>query len=170
MKKPELYSDFYKKYFAVVYRYVLVRVGLRHETEDIVQTVFFKIYRRLVRGDATTKLTAAYLFMIVRHVLIDYFKKHKELSINTIGQVVERESLDSKIFENLDKDWLLKLIVSALKKLSYDQREVIIMKFINDLSNNEIAKILNKTEENIRQIQCRAIKALRDILIKERYI
>lgn len=171
MKEDKIYTAFYKKYFSAVYRHVLARIGSRQETEDIVQTIFLKIYLRFRDDNFKQKLTASYLFAAVRHSLVDYFKKHhKELPVEVIGKMPSRERLSAEVFENLDKERRLKLIVSVLNKLSYEQREVIIMRFISGLETREIAGILNKTQDNIRQIQCRAIKTLRNILTKAKYL
>ncbi|MFZ2970327.1 MAG: sigma-70 family RNA polymerase sigma factor, partial [Minisyncoccia bacterium] len=51
----------------------------------------------------------------------------------------------------------------AVSKLPDEQQEIITLKFINDLSNREISRILGKKEDAIRQLQCRAIRNLKDI-------
>ena len=56
----------------------------------------------------------------------------------------------------------LQFIYEAVRDLSEDQQTVIIMKFINDLPNSEIAELLGKKEEAVRQLQSRGIKKLRE--------
>lgn len=53
------------------------------------------------------------------------------------------------------------IIHQGISCLTEEQQEVIIMKFINELSNQEIANLLGKTKKALRQLQCRALKALR---------
>lgn len=52
----------------------------------------------------------------------------------------------------------------ALQGLTDIQREVITLKFMNELTNKEVAELLGKTEESVRQLQCRAIRSLKSIL------
>jgi RNA polymerase sigma-70 factor (ECF subfamily) len=56
-----------------------------------------------------------------------------------------------------------------LQELTDIQREVITLKFISGLSNKEIAELLGKTDEAVRQLQCRALKSLKIILKNQKY-
>jgi len=94
--------------------------------------------------------------------VIDYWRKKKEVDISDIEEIFENIPSSGKTpEESLESYEIAEKVKQAIKNLTDEQQEVIILKFINDLSNKEIAELIGKSEEAIRQLQCRALKALR---------
>ena len=157
------FNKLYRLYFTPIFRYIYFRVKTKETAEDLAQEVFLKVYRSLAVFKATKASPLAYFFTVARNTVIDYWKKKKDILTDDLEsfKAVDKaknpaEMADIKIAgETLQK---------AVKKLTEEQQEVIVMKFISDLPNKEIANLLSKTEEAVRQIQCRALKALRQEL------
>jgi len=162
LKSSSEFDYIYGEYFTPLYRYILSQVKDRQITEDLVQTVFFKVLQKF----PPEKLPPLpYFFTIARNSIIDYWKKKKEtiLDISAIpfSSLID-ESANSQ--KNLEKKFNLQEISQALEELSYEQKEVLTLHFISDLPNSEIAQLLEKSEEAIRQIQYRALKRLRTMI------
>jgi len=110
----------------------------------------------------------AYFFAVARNTVIDYWRTRKNnIQIDdpksSTQNIVKEDDNPQKIYQ--EKETQL-VISKAINQLTDAQQEVIILKFINNLSNKEIACLLEKSEEAIRQIQCRALKSIRDYLKK----
>lgn len=149
-------------YFTPIYRYIYLRTGNKELTEDLAQTVFLKIYKSINNYQDIGKNPLAYFFTVARNAITDYYKKKKAILIdkpleNFISLKNEKLSPLHSI-EEKEKKELIKFIIKQLNK---NQQEIIILKFIEGLSNKEIAKLIGKKEDAIRQLQCRAIKNLR---------
>lgn len=157
----DAYGKLYEQYYVPVFRYVYFQVRNREEAEDLAQTVFFKVYRSL--ADFQEKASPlGYFFTVARNAVIDHWRKKKEITLEDTQEVFinipsnernPREAAEDK--ESSEK------IHRAMEHLTPIQKEVITLKFLNELSNREIAGLLGKTEEAIRQLQFRALKVLR---------
>jgi len=157
------FKNIYENYFTPIYRYIYFRVKNRDDAEDLTQTVFLKAYKSIPDLQKITDRPLAYFFTIARNTVIDHWRKKKDI-------LIEEDILDKIPTNNLnpqemaEKTEIETMIRRAIKQLTDDQQEVIILKFINELSNQEISKLLNKSEDAIRQLQCQALKALRQNL------
>ena|SRR5579884_834426 len=158
----DAYGQLYSEFYLPVFRYIYFRINQKEEAEDLTQTVFLKAYTSIERYQSRSVDPLAYFYTIARNVVIDYYRRKKELSLESnLGQAMEipdkKENIEATFIqkENAEK------VQQAISKLPLDQKEVIILKFINDLNNAEIARLLGKNEATIRQIQHRALKALK---------
>lgn len=149
----------YELYFTPVYRYLRLRVANREDCEDLVQMVFLKAYQAFPNFQEREGSPLAYFFTIARNLAIDHWRKqrgHLHSDIESFELIDGSEASDQALAGEGKR-----LVYQALAKLKKDQREVLILRFINELSNREIAGIMEKTEEAVRQIQSRALRALR---------
>lgn len=159
----EAFGSLYKLYFIPVFRYIYLRVKSREETEDLAQNVFLKVFQNISNFQEQGKSPLAYFFAIARNAVINHWRKKKNVSIDlqTISEIADPAGHPHQLTEQNET---AKTMRRVIQKLSDDQQEAIILKFINELPNSEIAKLLGKTEEAVRQLQCRALKALRQYL------
>jgi len=158
----DAFSRLYELYFTPVFRYIYLRVRNKDETDDLIQTVFLKVFQSIGRWQEK-KPPLAYFFTIARNTVIDYWRKKKEIKIDDpekiFNQIPDDAATPQELLEKAD---VAKIVRCAIQSLIGEQQDVIILKFINDLPNKEIAELLGKTEGAIRQLQCRALKALRE--------
>lgn len=158
----EAFGTLYDLYFTPVFRYLYLRTKEKQAAEDLAQTVFLKAYQSLGRYREEGKSPLHYFFTIARNTFIDYLRRQKHAVLPITDEVL-KNTADSaaESARAAEKRETAQTVKSALLKLTEEQQEIIIMKFINELSNREIAAILGKSEEAVRQLQYRALKALR---------
>jgi len=157
----EAFGLLYELYFVPIFRYIYFRVNSRVEAEDLTQEVFLKTYRNIENFEDKNKLPLAYFFTIARNTVIDYWRKKKELVVNEEKILAKTPAKNSNPIDLVEKKEIGEIIKQSLQDLTEEQQEVIILKFFSERSNREIATLLNISEEAIRQLQCRALKALR---------
>jgi len=163
----EAFGSLYKLYYTPIYRYIHYRLKDKDEVPDLVQTVFLKVYNALSSISETTKEPLAYFYTVARNTLIDYRRKKKDIYIlddEFAPDVVSEERGADEIFDDTS---MFESVRSAMKELSKEQQEVLTLKFIQDLSYKEIAQILGKREDAVRQLQSRGLKILKDTLDKK---
>lgn len=150
----DAFESVYSQLYLPVFRYIARRVTDRRDTEDLVQQVFLKLLTSRTTFTETASGPLAYLFTVARTTVIDYWKKQ--------GRVI---TLDDDMLENISEtkidSHVTSDIATALQQVAADGRAVIELKFVYGFSTSEIARRLNKSEAAIRQIQCRALSALR---------
>jgi len=163
----DAFACIYDEYFSHIYRYVYYRVN-KGDVDDVVAQVFMKAWNNLGRFRTREGATfGAWLFKIAHNLVVDQYRKHRSVSELPIDIADERESTDPrKIAQNKLDQVVLKKALSHLKEA---YRQVIVLKFINGFSNQEVAEILKRKEGNIRILQFRALKELKNILQKMGY-
>lgn len=159
------FEKLYKMYYVPIFRYTYLRIQDKQEAEDIVQEVFMKVYKSIENYSDQGKDPLAYFFTIARNKVIDFYRKKKDISLDENFTAAERlESPKDAPEELLEQNENAKIVNLAIQSLNDTQREVVILKFINGFDNDQIAKMLGKREDAIRQIQHRALKALKQKL------
>jgi RNA polymerase sigma-70 factor (ECF subfamily) len=145
----------------LMYRFMFWRTKDEMLAEDLTSNVFEKAWR--TRQSFKGGSTKAWLYRIAHTTLIDYWRKKKEVlgQDDVISQAVsDATDLD----EALDQDLARAELQRALTKLPKDMRQVVYMRFIEGRSARDVATLLNISEANVRVIQYRALKKLRDYL------
>ena len=156
----DAFEELYREYFVPIFRYIYYRISDKKEAEDLTQTVFIKVYGSIYRFEDKNYSPLSYFFSVARTTVIDYWRKKKPVFM---GEEEERKLADSKNFptETFEHYERSKLVNQAIMKLTEEQQEVIIMRFINEMTYREIAFLLDKSEEAVRQLQFRALKNLK---------
>ena len=157
------FSYLYEYYISPIFRFIYFRVKSYEEAEDLTQAVFLKAWNGLPDYKQKKNLFGAWLYTIARNTIIDYWKKKKEWKISDLAKDTIKDHREP-IYDLIEEEEDFRAVKEAISLLTEDQQEVIILKFIEDLSNKEIAKIMNKKQDAIRQLQSRAIKELRKYL------
>lgn len=149
------FIEIYNKYSGKVYHCLLKRCRNEEETQELFQKVFMKFHQSREKYDPKYPLMQ-WIYVISKSVFFDYCRAQK--------REVEIEDLKEEQFLNLKKDNIeeneQKFSDQNLDQLSEDQRSVLHLKVIEELSYEEISKKLNRTESTIRKIYSRAINKL----------
>jgi RNA polymerase sigma-70 factor (ECF subfamily) len=165
----EAFGYLYNEFYTPIYRYIHFRTNSWSEetAEDITQEVFLKAYNSFKNYTYSGKSPLAYFYTIARNILIDKGRK-KRVKIERLDlkdELIEEipDTLENILEQNIRKENEEDLH-KKISQLSEDQQDVIILKFIDGLSNAEISKVLNKSEVSVRQLQSKGLKSLRKIL------
>ena len=168
---PQAFSRLYNLYYTPVYKYIYFRIGKSRDdsAEDITQDVFLKAYTSFASYSYTGKSLLAYLYTIARNTLIDRGRKKKiqlvelDSEDSTLEQIPDTANGPSDQYAKKEESEDLRAHICLL---SPDQQDVIILRFIEELTTKEISETLGKSEEAVRQLQSKGLRALRDILNK----
>ncbi len=154
--EKEAFGKLYEMYLDRIYRFIFFKVRQdRLLAEDLTAEVFVKAWLHL--SSFKKGSFQAWLYTIARNRVIDHIRtahQHVELDDSLADQ---KESVEDTVIRALTAEQ----IMEGLQELSEEQREIIILRFVQDLSYKEIATITQKKEEAIRALQYRALKQLR---------
>ncbi|MFZ0280963.1 MAG: sigma-70 family RNA polymerase sigma factor [Bacteroidales bacterium] len=155
----------YERYKMPVYAYFFkTTCGDREASEDLVQTVFYRAikYKNTFTGQGSF---ANWLFRIARNAGLDHNTKRKKYSDSYDTDIRTVRSAMTDEDENEKRDQIA-ILSFAMRKLEYEDREIIILGKIECLRYREIAEILGTTEGNIKIRMFRAVRKLKDIFTK----
>jgi RNA polymerase sigma-70 factor, ECF subfamily len=155
----EAFGQLYDAYMERIYRFVYFRVEDQQTAEDITSQVFLKAWSNLDRFQFSRTPYLAWLYTIAHNAVIDHYRTRK---VTTALDDVQLSQPDhSELVENeIDLTVEMKSVKTALQALTDDQQKVLTLKFIEGMSNNEIARHLGKREGAIRALQMRGLQAL----------
>ena len=105
---------------------------------------------------------SAWLYRIARNLVIDHQRRGNRLK--PLDEVEHTRHMSENPVELAEKrlDW--EELRSALGELTDEQREVVVLKFVEDLQNQEVAAIVGKNEGSVKALQHRALRSLRRVL------
>ncbi len=155
------FGQIYDKYAPRIYRYFFLKLGgKKGEAEDLTHEVFLSAWKSIETFDIRGVPFSSYLYRVARNAVIDYWRtKRPTLDIDVLPE--ELFSEDPDVGEKMDLDADMEMVKRRVASLDPVYQDVLIMKFVEDLSNREIADALDKSEGAIRVIQHRALKQLK---------
>ncbi|MFW0837829.1 MAG: RNA polymerase sigma factor [Candidatus Komeilibacteria bacterium] len=155
------FANIYNKYVSRLYRFAYYKTSNKEMAEDLVSQTFLKMWEKILVGGQIRSLQAL-LYQILRNLIIDYYRSRQrtELPLSYDLQDEGQDATD-RIHAHIDRQ----LIKKALGLMNNDDyREVVILRYIEGLSVSEVAKILDKSNNNITTISHRALQELKKIL------
>jgi len=159
----EAFTELYEAYFDKLYRYVLVRIGNKAEAEDMTQQVFVKAYKSISSFRWKGVPFSAWLFRIAHNLVVDFYRKESKRPAVPLEEslLVSDEDPRQVIEQRMD----IERVMTATRKLTAAQREVVSLRFAGGLAIAEVARTMGKSEGAVKALQHSAIAALRRILL-----
>jgi len=155
----EAFGQLYDAYMERIYRFVYFRVEDQQTAEDITSQVFLKAWNNLDRFSFNRTPYLAWLYTIAHNAVIDHYRTRKVTAALDDVQLSQQDHAEA-VENEIDLSSEMKTIKAALQELTDDQQKVLTLKFIEGMSNNEIARHLGKREGAIRALQMRGLQAL----------
>ncbi len=161
----ESFAQLYRHYLPQIFRFVYLKVNNKAEAEDLTHEVFLNTWQNLKTYTHREFPFSSWLYRIARNEVIDFYRTNKkevrlELVEEDFIKIPETESL------NLDQSLELEKIKKLFQHLTQEQQDVLIMRFIEDLSPKEVSAALNKSEGAVRIIQHRGLNELKKLIYK----
>lgn len=161
LEKSAPFVEMYDQYADAIYRFALFKVSDRELAWDIAQECFLRMWRQMQDEKKEIKNQKALLFTIARHLIIDHWRqKEKQRTID-----IEEVAFTLGDDKDLHRQSMLKeeteAIMRQLDKLSAHQKEILVLRYTEDLPFYDIAKITGKSLISVRVEAHRAIKKLK---------
>lgn len=157
-------SELYNLHVDRIYQYVRYRTNDEQTAEDITAEVFLRAIESLGSYSDQGSPFIAWLYRIAHARVIDYWRRSKRSQTAPLDDPLLQDGLVTTD-DAIDIDFVQhRSLWSALRQLTDEQQNVIILKFVQGLGNAEIAQIMGKTEGAIKALQRRALEALARLL------
>lgn len=162
-KDPETFGKVYDEYINRIYRFIYFKVSREEEAQDLASETFLRAWQYIQEGKEIKQL-GAFLYSIARNLVIDHYRK-KVLMVNAedadaAGSLTDGGAGQLKIEGAQEYGALL----SAMSKLKDEYKEMVQLRYIDELSVGEIAEVLGKNKGAVRVTLHRASKTLREVL------
>jgi RNA polymerase sigma-70 factor, ECF subfamily len=159
----EAFGFLYERHRATIARYVAARIRDASDSEDLTEAIFESAWRAMGRYREQGVPFLAWLYRLAHNRVVDHYRALRP-TVTLIPEVHESiEDASAPLELNIDSADLLK----ALHALTEDQRDVIVLRFVQGMSGREVAQAMDKREDAVRALQFRALATLRRILAGE---
>jgi RNA polymerase sigma-70 factor (ECF subfamily) len=163
----QAFRQLYDLYAQRIFKYIRLKIQNREEAEDVLQEVFIKTYRGLDSLRLDDLRFSAWLYKVASNTINDHFRKKYRtpeiLGIEENFDITDGRSLQKEIEQKSDIE-TAREVFDLLPPL---YKQVLELRFVQDLSLSEIADALGKSNLSIRLVQYRALKKVKLILVKK---
>ncbi len=155
----------YDEYADALFRHCYYRVSDREIAKDLVQETFVRTWKYVADG-GKVKNVRAFLYRVAHNLIVDIWKKKKSVSFDELAEK-GFDPKDERVGSDLERMMIAKDALRLLDMLEESYREIIVMRYIDDLSPREIAKIMGVSENTVSVRIHRALKKIRELLEHE---
>ena len=163
----DAFGVLYTTHLKPIYRYIYYRVGDILEAEDLTEDVFIKAWEALPGYQIKAHPFKSWLYRIAHNLIVDFHRKKRPISM--AEPEVYNNSSHLPSIEKAVETWEnAETLAEAVKSLNPEQQQVILLRFVEGLSHQEVGVIIGKSEASSRVIQHRALAALLVVMRKDK--
>jgi len=165
-KDPEAFAQIYDLYVTPIYRFIYFKVSSKQDAEDLTSEVFLKIWQYIAETDHDIENLRALLYRTARNLVIDTYRRKARQDVVQDAEVMNsiEDERQQSLLSRVDVKLGMEDIEIVLRQIKDEYREVIILRFVEELSVSEISKILDKSKGSVRVLLHRALKVARDLV------
>jgi RNA polymerase sigma-70 factor (ECF subfamily) len=163
----EAFGQLYDRYVDTVFRFIFFRVNDRSLAEDFTSETFLRALRRIGTISYQGRDIGAWFVTIARNIVLDHMKSARHrLEVTTADTIegTDREpGPENAVIDAITAERLL----AAVNQLGDEQRECVLLRFIQGFSVSETAAVMGKNDGAIKALQHRAVRKLAELVGSE---
>lgn len=162
----EAFGELYERYLSRIYNYIYYRTGNHQDAEDLTAKVFMRAMKHIKTYDERGVPFSAWLYRIAHNLVANWHRDRSRRKIipleDFIGKGEQEEMPEAEALKQEQNNRLL----DSIRRLPEERQQLLIMKYVDRLSNAEIGQMMNRTEGAIKSLYYRTLSVLRDDLSK----
>jgi len=159
---PEAFGLLYERYVGRIYNYIYYRTGNHQDAEDLTARTFYRALKHLPRYVDRGAPYSAYLYRIAHNAVANWHRDNSRRQIISIDELVMRTLKRKGPASLAQKHEEQALLLQAARRLAPDRQQLLILKFVEQMRNAEIAEVMGRTEGAIKSLYHRTLVALRE--------
>jgi RNA polymerase sigma-70 factor (ECF subfamily) len=159
---PEAFGELYERHVRRIYNYIYYRTGNHHDAEDLTARVFQRAMRHVVTFEDQGVPFSAWLYRIAHNLVANWHRDRSRRPVVPLEDHIafSKESAHPEVEAIVEEEKVM--LLTAVRRLPPDRQQLLILKFVERLSNAEIGEIMGRTEGAIKSLYHRTLIALRD--------
>jgi RNA polymerase sigma-70 factor (ECF subfamily) len=165
-------EELVRRYLKPIYSYVFRMIGFGQSVDDLTQDVFIKVWKNINSFDEE-KIFSKWIFAIAHNTIIDHYRKKKNYNFSDLESgdndipfeegIVDVEPLQDELFMRSEE---LERLEKCLDKLTPMYREIVVLHYMNEMTFDEIAKLLSRSLNTVKSQHRRAVARIRQMCTK----
>ncbi len=168
-REPEAFGLLYERYVKKIYNYVYYRTGNEHDAEDLTARVFVRAMAHLPGYDDRGLPFSAWLYRIAHNLLANWHRDQGRRKVFPLDQAAAydwhtlRSEAPEAVAESREER---ERLLQAIRRLPDERQQLLILKFVERLSNAQIGVIMQRSEGAVKSLYHRTLLALRGELAR----
>ena len=160
----DAFGELYERYVTKIYNYIYYRTGNHHDAEDLTARVFFRAIAHIETYTDRGVPFQAWLYRIAHNLVANWHRDRGRRKIIPLDEFIasglRSESPDAYTEDREERA----LLLAAIRRLPEERQQLLVLKFVERLSNAEVGEIMDRTEGAIKSLYHRTLIALRNDL------
>lgn len=152
----------YDRYVERIYNYIYYRTSNQHDAEDLTSKVFTRAIKHIANYEDRGLPFSAWLYRIAHNLVANWHRDNSRRQVVGLDESFNipggQEQPETLVVRSEEEDFLLGLVAN----LPEDRQQLLVLKFVDHLSNSEIGEIMGRTEGAIKSLYHRTLIALRE--------
>jgi len=164
---PEAFGLLYERYVGSIYNYIYYRTSNHHDAEDLTARTFYRALKHVSRYVDRGAPFSAWLYRIAHNLVANWHRDRSRRQIISLDELVMRALKREEPAALAEEREEQALLLQAVHRLPPERQQLLILKFTEQMSNAEIAEVMERTEGAIKSLYHRTLVALRKELTDE---
>ncbi|MEJ2012219.1 MAG: sigma-70 family RNA polymerase sigma factor [Anaerolineales bacterium] len=158
----DAFGELYERHVRRIYNYIYYRTGNHHDAEDLTARVFQRALRHVASFEDKGVPFTAWLYRIAHNLVANWHRDRsrrpvvpldRNVAVSEVGEHPETEAIAGE--ERIQ-------LMNAVRALPDDRQQLLILKFVERMSNAEIGEVMGRTEGAIKSLYHRTLSTLRE--------
>ena len=165
-KDPVAFGVLYERHVDQIYQYIFYRTGNRQDAEDLTARTFFRALDKIDGYTYRGVPFSAWLYRIAHNLVANWHRDTSRRQVVSLDELVTRSSRREEPASLAEEREDRSLLLQAARRLPPERQQLLILKFVEQMTNAEIAKVMGRTEGAIKSLYHRTLVALREELTR----
>lgn len=156
------FGELYQRYVGRIYNYIYYRTSNRHDAEDLTARVFQRAMNHIPTYEDRGIPFSAWLYRIAHNLVVNFHRDRKRRHVIPIDDMVVLAMRGDAPEQVAQQHEERELLMRAIRSLPDDRQQLLILKFVERMSNAEIGVVMGRSEGAIKSLYHRTLISLRD--------
>ncbi|MBN1565894.1 MAG: sigma-70 family RNA polymerase sigma factor [Anaerolineae bacterium] len=157
----EAFGELYTRYIKKIYNYVYYRTGNHHDAEDLTSRVFYRALAHITNYQDRGVPFSAWLYRIAHNLVANWHRDRDRRKIIPLDDYITSDGGSNIPESATESQEETEFLLKSIQDLPEDRQQLLILKFVERLSNAEIGEIMDRTEGAIKSLYHRTLLSLR---------
>jgi RNA polymerase sigma-70 factor (ECF subfamily) len=161
-RNPEAFGVIYERYVSQIYRYIYYRTGNKQDAEDLTARTFYRALEKLAYYEDRGAPFTAWLYRIAHNLVANWLRdrgRHPEVALDSVVlSGGKRQDPHAEAVTTEERE----ILMERVRRLAPDRQQLLVLKFIEEMTNREIGEVMGRTEGAIKSLYHRTLVALRE--------
>jgi RNA polymerase sigma-70 factor (ECF subfamily) len=161
---PEAFGRLYELYVEKIYNYIYYRLGNQHDAEDLTAKVFYRALNHIAHYNHKGAPFAAWLYRIAHNLVVNWHRDHSRRQMVGLENLDLRGDKQESPHHAAEQTNERELLLTAIQHLPRERQELLMLKFVERMSNAEIGRVLGRSEGAVKSLYHRTLVSLKELL------